>query len=342
MGKGWKEFQKIIANMLLVSMILGHFSGSAQAKEKFQDAKCGALHVEDGQIVDKNGKVVQLRGVSTHGISWYPEYINEDMVKELHDKWGANLFRIAMYTDEYNGYCNSSVEYRKTLRNRVRKAVKYATKYNMYVIVDWHILSDGNPNKHISYAKSFFKMMSKEFAEHDNVIYEICNEPNGNVSWNQITSYAKKIIPIIRKNDKKAIIVVGTPTWSQDIEYAIEKPLKGYDNLMYAFHFYAGTHKQEFRSRVEKALKKKLPIFVTEFGITHASGNGTINIKGGNSWIRLLDKYQVSYCMWNLSNKDEDSAFIKKDVKKVSGLKRSDLSTTGCWYYDLLRKKAGH
>lgn len=37
----------------------------------------GQLAVTDGQLVDSNGKDVQLRGMSTHGIAWYPEFIAE-------------------------------------------------------------------------------------------------------------------------------------------------------------------------------------------------------------------------------------------------------------------------
>lgn len=69
----------------------------------------------------------------------------------------------------------------------------------MYVIVDWHILSDGNPNSHKKEAKAFFKEMSKELKGYNNVIYEICNEPNNGTSWKEIKSYAKSVISTIRE-----------------------------------------------------------------------------------------------------------------------------------------------
>lgn len=34
----------------------------------------------------------------------------------------------------------------------------------MYVIVDWHILSDSDPNNHIDDAKEFFDKVSKKYA----------------------------------------------------------------------------------------------------------------------------------------------------------------------------------
>lgn len=35
----------------------------------------GKLHVEGSKLVDQNNNEVQLRGVSTHGLAWYPQYV---------------------------------------------------------------------------------------------------------------------------------------------------------------------------------------------------------------------------------------------------------------------------
>lgn len=327
----------LCALVLMVCML-----GGAQPVQaaSFQDAKLGALHVEGTTLCDADGNVVQLRGVSTHGLSWYPEYVNDKCFKELHDKWGANVVRLAMYTEEYNGYCSGDAANRKALKALVKKGVKLAAKYDMYVIVDWHILSDGNPKSHKKAAASFFKSMSKALAGYDNVIYEICNEPNGGTTWKTIKSYANEIIPVIRENDEDAVIIVGTPTWSQEVDQAAASPIKG-DNIMYALHFYAGTHQESLRQTAEKAIKAGLPIFVSEFGICDASGNGAVNKTQANKWIKLLDKYDVSYVAWNLSNKSESSAMIAGSCSKKSGFKRSELSDSGKWVYDLLRKRAG-
>lgn len=36
----------------------------------------GRLKVSGSQLVNSQGKTVQLKGVSTHGLSWYPQYVN--------------------------------------------------------------------------------------------------------------------------------------------------------------------------------------------------------------------------------------------------------------------------
>ena len=313
----------------------------AEAKTTtYYDASAGRLHVKGTKLVDKKGHEVQLRGVSTHGLSWYPQYVNDKCFAQLHDKWGANVVRLAMYTEEYNGYCSGDAKNRSDLKKLIKKGVRLAKKHKMYVIVDWHILSDGNPNSHKKEAKAFFREMSREFKGYNNVIYEICNEPNNGTSWKEIKSYARSVISTIRKNDKKAVIVVGTPTWSQDVDQAAADPIKG-DNIMYALHFYAATHKADLRNKMNAAINKGLPVFVTEYGICDASGNGAIDKKEADRWIQTMDEYGVSYIAWNLSNKQESSSIIKSSCSKVSGFKKSELSDEGRWLYHLLRKKAG-
>lgn len=313
----------------------------AEAKTTtYYDASAGRLHVKGTKLVDKKGHEVQLRGVSTHGLSWYPQYVNDKCFAQLHDKWGANVVRLAMYTEEYNGYCSGDAKNRSDLKKLIKKGVRLAKKHKMYVIVDWHILSDGNPNSHKKEAKAFFREMSREFKGYNNVIYEICNEPNNGTSWKEIKSYARSVISTIRKNDKKAVIVVGTPTWSQDVDQAAADPVKG-DNIMYALHFYAATHKADLRNKMTAAINKGLPVFVTEYGICDASGNGAIDKKEADRWVQTMDEYGVSYIAWNLSNKQESSSIIKSSCSKVSGFKKSELSDEGKWLYHLLRKKAG-
>ena len=207
--------------------------------------KNGRLSVKGTRLVNSQGKAVVLKGVSTHGINWFPQYVNKAAFKTLRDNWGVNCIRLAMYTEEYNGYCSGGNQ--AELRKLINNGVKYATELGMYVIIDWHILSDGNPVKNKKQAMSFFKYMAKKYKNQNNIFYEICNEPNGGTSWNRIKSYASPVIKTIRKYDKKNIILVGTPTWSQDVDVAADSPIKGYSNIMYTFHFYAAKCRLLFR-----------------------------------------------------------------------------------------------
>lgn len=291
----------------------------------------GRLSVKGTKLVDSKGKTFQIKGVSTHGLAWYPEYVSKSAFEDLRDKWGANTVRLAMYTAEYNGYCVGGRENQQKLKKQIDIGVKAATDLGMYVIIDWHTLSDNNPNIYKDQSIAFFKEMAKKYKNNKNIIYEICNEPNGSTSWKQIKSYAQAVIKEIRRIDKNAVILVGTPTWSQDVDVAAKDPIKGFKNIMYTLHFYANTHQGSYRTKAENAVNAGLPILVSEFGICDASGNGGINESEANRWVSFLNKYQIGYVAWNLSNKNESAALIQSSCSKKYDWTYSDLTRSGKW-----------
>lgn len=316
---------------VVLSILLLTFFLSCPALAATPLSAHGRLSVEGTKLVDSNEKTFQIKGVSTHGLSWYPEYISKEAFQDLRDKWGVNTVRLAMYTAEYNGYCVAGTKNQEILKSRIDAGVKAATDLGMYVIIDWHILSDGNPNTYKKESIAFFQEMAEKYKENTNVIYEICNEPNGGTSWSQVKSYAQSVIKEIRKIDKNAVILVGTPTWSQDVDIAAKSPIKGYENIMYTLHFYANTHGDAYRSKAETAIKAGLPLLVSEFGISDASGSGGVNESEGTKWITFLNKHGIGYVAWNFSNKNESCSLIKSSCSKKSGWTASDLSQSGKW-----------
>lgn len=296
----------------------------------------GQLSVKNGQLVDKSGKGYQLRGMSTHGLTWFPEFVNESAFKTLRDDWNTNVVRLAMYVDEWgNGQCymgnkSGSLEL-------LEKGVDICIKLDMYVIIDWHVLNPGDPSKYTNEAKSFFETVSKRYAKYPNVIYEICNEPNGGASWSgNIKPYAEKIIPVIRKNAPNSVIIVGTPTWSQEIDKPLSDPLN-YKNVMYAFHFYAATH-AGLRSNVENCVAQGLPVFVSEFGTCDASGGGANDFNETQKWLSYFDKQGISYCNWSICNKDETCSVLRPGTSANGNWSESNLTENGKWIRNWFRK----
>ena len=296
----------------------------------------GQLSVKNGQLVDKSGKGYQLRGMSTHGLTWFPEFVNESAFRTLRDDWNTNVVRLAMYVDEWgNGQCymgnkSGSLEL-------LEKGVDICIKLDMYVIIDWHVLNPGDPSKYTNEAKSFFETVSKRYAKYPNVIYEICNEPNGGASWSgNIKPYAEKIIPVIRKNAPNSVIIVGTPTWSQEIDKPLSDPLN-YTNVMYAFHFYAATH-AGLRSNVENCVAQGLPVFVSEFGTCDASGGGANDFNETQKWLSYFDKQGISYCNWSICNKDETCSVLRPGTSANGNWSESDLTENGKWMRNWLKK----
>ena len=286
-------------------------------------AKWGRLQVKGTQIVSDKGKKVQLKGVSTHGIAWFPQYVNKSSFASM-KRMGVNTIRLAFYSDPAAGYDAG-------LYKKVEEGIQAATGLGMYVVLDWHILSDGNPKIYEKNAGKFFTYFSRKYGKQKNILYEICNEPNGNVTWaKDIKPYARRIIKKIRKYDKKNIIIAGSSTWSQDVDQTAKSPLKG-KNIAYSLHFYAATHKDDLRQKLKTAYKAGLPILVTEFSICDASGNGAIDKSSGKKWIKLLKKYKIGFIAWSLCNKQESASLIKASCSKTGNFKKSDLSKTGKW-----------
>ncbi|MCH5324508.1 MAG: cellulase family glycosylhydrolase [Eubacterium sp.] len=288
----------------------------------------GQLSVKGTQLVDKNGKAYQLKGMSTHGIGWFPDFVNEQAFKTLRDDWNTNAIRLAMYTGASEGYSGSG---KATYEALAKKGIDIAIKLDMYVIVDWHVLADQSPQVMKADALRFFDEISKTYGKYPNIIYEICNEPNGYATWEgDVKPYAEEVIPVIRKNDPDAVIIVGTPTWSQDIDKALNNPLK-YDNVMYALHFYAATHTDWLRDRLKNCVSAGLPVFVTEFGCCDASGNGANDFNQTRKWLELLDDLGISYMNWNLANKNESSSAFKSSASANGNWSENDMSESGKW-----------
>ncbi|MCX7820148.1 MAG: cellulase family glycosylhydrolase, partial [Brevinematales bacterium] len=231
------------------------------------------------------------------------------VVNNLADTWNANVIRAAMGV-ENGGYLTSPA----TEKQKVQTVVDAATAKGIYVIIDWHA-----HDIHTSEAVSFFGEMAQLYKDYDNVIFEVYNEPDYE-SWAQVKQYALQVIQAIRSKGANQLIVVGTPTWSQDVDVAANDPITGYSNIAYTLHFYAGTHKQFLRDKAVTAMNKGLALFVTEWGTCDASGNGGLDLTESQTWINFMDQYKLSWCNWSLNDKAETASAL------VPGA-----STTGPW-----------
>lgn len=94
---------------------------AAQDPQKNQTTyTSGSLHVSGTNLYDSQGNIFQIRGVSTHGLSWFPEYVNSEAFASL-KSYGVNTIRLALYTSEYNGYCTGGNK--QELKELVKKGV---------------------------------------------------------------------------------------------------------------------------------------------------------------------------------------------------------------------------
>lgn len=173
-----KECLRVFAVFMVFTFLLSLFpfvtfaQNTAYEKDKYphlignslvkKPSVAGRLQIikQNGRriLADQNGEPIQLRGMSTHGLQWFPQIINNNAFAALANDWGCNVIRLAMYIGE-GGYATNP-----QVKDKVIEGIKLAIQNDMYVIVDWHVLNPGDPNAEIyKGAKDFFKEIAQKF-----------------------------------------------------------------------------------------------------------------------------------------------------------------------------------
>jgi len=189
-------------------------------------------------------KVPYLRGFNFS--KWFESRVFKDIdfakfteqdfidVKSL----GACLVRVPI---AFHNFTTDNKDYilEKGLLNYLDKAVDWAEKHEIYIILDNHSFHPVNPTD-VNIDKILLPVW-EQIAEHfkgrsEHVIYEVLNEPHGisDERWGEIQEAA---IKTIRKADKKHAVIVGGTNYNS-IEKMTKVPVFKDDNLIYTFHFY--------------------------------------------------------------------------------------------------------
>lgn len=263
--------------------------------------KHGLLRVQQGKIVDLAGNAVQLKGMSLFWSQWSGRFWNTKAVTTIARDWGATVVRAAMGIENGGYLANPDAE-----KARVKTIVEAAIAEGIYVIIDWH---DHNAHWHKDQAVQFFSEMAENYGSNPHVIFELFNEPI-DISWDEVKSYAETVIAAIRAKGSKNLVIVGSPQWSQRVDLAANNPIRD-DNVAYALHFYAATHRQELRNTASYAISRGVTLFVTEFGVCEASGNGNIDWNESNRWMDFMAQHQIGWANWSLNDKPESASALK-------------------------------
>jgi len=288
----------------------------------------GQLKVEGSQLKDEHGNTVVLRGMSFGWHNWWPRFYNAGAVEWLYKDWGCNVVRAAMGVEPDNGYTQKP----DWSKEKIKAVADGAIKEGIYVIIDWH-----SHNINLNEAKQFFAEMAAQYGKYPNVIYEIFNEPDEE-SWAEVKAYSETIISTIRAIDADNIILVGSPHWDQDIHLVADDPIRGFSNIMYTVHFYAATHKQLLRDRCDAALKKGIPIFISESAGMEATGDGALDLEEWNKWILWAEANKISWITWSVSDKNETCSVLQTSAADKGGWKENDLKESGIKARELIKR----
>lgn len=288
----------------------------------------GRLSVANGVIVDKNGNPPQLRGMSLFWSQWSSGFYNQNVINTLASTgstgWGATLVRAAIADYDI-----------QTAKN----VIDWAIAAGIYVLVDNHSHSAHNE---LSTAKNFFSEISKYVKDKGNpvnVIYELYNEPV-DCTWEQIKNYAEAVIPVIRANDPNNLILIGTPNYSRGTEAARANPITMDNNIGYVLHFYASESGHgSLRTNLLKAHCNAFPVFISEWGNSDASGDGTLVQSMMDTWVSYMETLKLSWANWSLFNKNETSAALKTSAGTGGYWSDDQLSQSGTYVRNIMKKR---
>jgi len=287
----------------------------------------GRLKVEGTRLLDGNNHPYALRGMSFGWSCFWPRFYNAGAVDWLYKDWNCSVLRAAMGVEPKGGYIDNPAGSKALME----AAVDGAIKSGIYVIIDWH-----SHHVNLAEAKTFFGEMAAKYHQYPNIIYELFNEP-AEANWPQVKAYAEAVIKVIREKDPDNIILVGCPKWDQEIQLPAADPIKGYKNLMYTMHFYAGTHKQWLRDRTDAAIKAGLPVFISESAGMEASGDGPIDYKEWQLYVDWINKNNLSWITWSISDKNETCSVLNPSASSTGHWKDSDLKESGIKTREYLR-----
>ncbi len=305
----------------LVSTTIASLCGLALASSAYA---VQPLSVSGNQIL-AGGKQASFSGNSLFWSNngWGGEkYYNANTVSWLKRDWHSTLVRAAMGVDEGGGYIQDP----NGNRNKVKAVVDAAIANDMYVIIDWH---SHHAEQYQNQAIAFFQDMARTYGTRPNVIYEIYNEPLNTASWGGVVKpYAQAVVNAIRAIDPDNLIVVGTPTWSQDVDVASRDKVAG-NNIAYTLHFYAGSHGQYLRDKAQTALNNGAALFVTEWGSVNADGNGAVNTNETYAWVNFMKARNISNANWSINDKAEGASALTPGASGNGGWTNNQLTASG-------------
>ena len=326
---------KLAKNFSKAAMVLGLYAAlinSACADSAV--GKHGALQVKGNQIVDEHNRPASFAGPSLFwsNTGWGADkYYNAEVIASIHKNWHATIVRAAIGADKNGGYAaDPEGNYAKAER-----VIDAAIDQGMYVIVDWH---SHDAHKNPALAIAFFEKIARQYGTSPNLIYEIYNEPLQNVDWSTtIKPYAEQVIKKNRAIDPDNLIIVGTQTWSQDVDKAAADPIQGFSNIAYTLHFYAGSHGQSLRDKAQQALDKGIALMVTEWGTVNANGDGGVDKKQTELWMDFVRKNHLSICNWALNDKKEGASELKTGTAPDGKWTDANLTESGLYVKHIIR-----
>jgi hypothetical protein len=317
------------------------------------------LHTEGNKIKDPNGNIVVLRGASLPDLGYMEYYYDPDMnaariIDALTDEsdtqgaspgWYTKIIRIPIYPPEtttapapYHWDPDNPDAF---YNNLLRPVVDYCAEKGLYVIIDWHQIT--NTYDEVADTSAFWTYMAQKCAGDTHVIFELFNEPNNQTDyWTSVRADMQTWVDIVRSYAPNNLILVGTPQWCQVLAPVVANPIDG-DNIVYVAHIYpAHWYGGIWQIDIDAiaACAEVYPVIVTEWGFMNTLDPDKVTFNGtlsgyGQPLKQFLEQYGISNTACYAST-DWDPPMFRSNWNPHN---RS--TEMGCFVKDWLYEKSG-
>jgi len=181
------------------------------------------------------GNMFEAPSEQAWGNAWKPEYAG--MIAEK----GFNHIRIPIrWEPSDRSSAISPYTISSTFLNRIKQVVDSALNNHLHVIINMHhhdaLLADPEGQKPRFLAQ--WKQISAFFKNYsDSLLFEILNEPNGNITPAKWNVFLADALATIRQDNPTRIVVIGTPEWGGlgGLSYM---QLPDDENIILTVHYY--------------------------------------------------------------------------------------------------------
>ena len=253
------------------------------------------LHTDGRWLKDPNGNRVRLRGFATASLDfvaydWYPFTVREVLARATDwERWHPTVVRLPCEWEGINEH--GGVE--AFVEEILRPAVDYLRARNVYAMIDFHLIRPYTDRATEEYnadndedlepiddvMTAFWSVVAPEFADDEHVLFELFNEPTYPLgpwgeygedvtreeSWLLWRDQAQPWVDLVREHAPATPIVIGSPNWTSETQFAPEHPFEG-ENLLYASHIYPANGDPDEFDEEYGAPAEEVPVVCTEFG----------------------------------------------------------------------------
>ncbi|KAJ9459645.1 Endoglucanase [Diplonema papillatum] len=289
--------------------------GSARVRNSTGFARCHgrlALGGDGGvQLVDDQGLPVQLTGVATDNLLANAGCYTRDSLAYVVGHWGVTVIRVSV--DPADNQTQSTA--------KLEQYVQWTEELGIYIVVAWNANPEDSGAS--APASEFFGKYAAEYATKEHVLYSI--SAPFTMEWDFfIAFFASSAIPAIRRHDKAALVIVGTPDENRDIARPITRPLglSFRSNVLYAFTYTPGD---AALLPLLQETARDLPVIVSTWSPADDLGGAGAYLAETEAFLAALEAQNISWLQAGFSDAGDAASMLVEGA-----CARGDWDDTAC------------